>query len=141
VLEKKADRIRFIGMSKNELGPTPQDRGTLGTCLWTARKSQGWSLREAEEQSAVSNAYISQIESGTMPKPSPGILLKLSNTYKIPYQQLMEMAGHLAPAGTATKRRGALPTSTLADIDLTADEEKEVRQYIAFIKMRRRQSS
>ena len=125
-------------MSKNELGPTPQDRGHLGTYLWTARKAQGWSLREAEERSAVSNAYLSQIENGTMSKPSPAILLKLAGAYKIPYQQLMELAGHLKSSQTSAKRQGALPTSTLADIDLTAEEEKEVRQYISFIKMRGR---
>lgn len=127
-------------MAKGELDPTPQQRGPLGSCIWAARKAVGWSLRQAEEASGVSNAYISQIENGTMPKPSPGVLLKLANAFKLPYQQLMELAGHLRPATTDNKRRGALPTSTFADMDLTAEEEKEIRNYLTYIRMRDRKN-
>ena len=126
-------------MGKKELDLTPQDRGLLGACLWAARKALGWSLREAEEKSRVSNAYVSQIENGSMPKPSPGILLKLATAYKIPYQKLMELAGHIVP-NASEKRAGALPTSPLVDMELTAKEEQEVREYLAFIRMRDRKN-
>jgi len=129
-------------MGSSELGPTAQERGPLGAYLWGARKALGWSLREVEEKGGVSNAYISQIENGTMLKPSPSILLKLATAYKAPYQHLMELAGHLAAPSKdkASKRQGALPTSTLPDVELTAEEEKEVREFIAFIRMRNRKT-
>lgn len=99
------------------------------------------SLREAEDASGVSNAYINQIETGRIKSPSPAILQKIATGYKAPYQHLMELAGHLkVTTGSETKRRGALPTSTLADVELTREEEEKVREYIAFLKMKNRRT-
>lgn len=124
-------------MPRHTLDPTPEERGELGFYLWDIRKSHGWTLREAENKAKVSNAYINQIECGSILKPSPAILLKLSGAYKAPYKHLMELAGHLAkPDSSKGMRKGALPTSTLPDLDLTPDEENEVRKFVAFIRMR-----
>ena len=128
-------------MPSPSIQPTSIQRGALGSYLWDTRNALGMSLREAEEASGVSNAYINQIETGRIKAPSPAILQKIAVGYKAPYQHLMELAGHLkASTGGETKRRGALPTSTLADVELTREEEEKVREYIAFLKMKNRRT-
>ena len=68
----------------------------LGDFLMAARKRMGLSLREVEEKSGVSNAYISMIESGKRTDPHPNILKKLAEVYHIDISELMSMAGYLS---------------------------------------------
>lgn len=63
--------------------------------LKSLREKQRMSLREAERESGVSNAYIAQIERGDRPPPSPDILRKLAPVYKITVKELLEAAGYL----------------------------------------------
>ncbi len=67
----------------------------LGEFLKSKRVSLKLTLREAEEQSGVSNAYISLIESGKREDPHPKILKRLGATYNVDVLLLMEMAGYL----------------------------------------------
>lgn len=67
----------------------------IGKQLEQARKSLGWSLRQAEQISGVSNGYISQIEHGEA-EPSPDILQRLGKAYGIPFDVLMETAGYIS---------------------------------------------
>lgn len=114
----------------------PSDRGDLGQYLWDLRQAAGIkSIRDAEEISGVSNAYISQIETGKIKKPSPDILSRLAEAYKAPYETLMEMAGHIKRNISTGKRRGRLPT--FAKEDLTEEEEAALLEYLAFIRVRR----
>jgi len=68
---------------------------SLGEFLKKARTDLGLSLREVEEKSGVSNAYISMIESGKRLDPHPNILRKLAKAYHLDIKLLMEMAGYL----------------------------------------------
>jgi len=114
---------------------SPSNRGHLGQYLWDLRQAAGIkSIREAEEVSGVSNAYISQIETGKIKKPSPDILSKLAEAYKASYETLMEMAGHIKRSTGSTKRRGRLPT--FAKEELTEDEEAALLEYLAFLRVR-----
>lgn len=63
--------------------------------LKSLREKQRLSLREVEQESKVSNAYIAQIERGDRPPPSPDILRKLAPVYKITVKELLEAAGYL----------------------------------------------
>ncbi len=67
----------------------------LGDYLLVARFSKRMSLRKAEELSGVSNAYISQLESGKREDPHPKILKKLAAAYNVRVSTLMEVAGYL----------------------------------------------
>lgn len=67
----------------------------FGEYLKDLREKQRMSLREAERESGVSNAYIAQIERGDRPPPSPDILRKLAPVYKITVKELLEAAGYL----------------------------------------------
>lgn len=67
----------------------------LGRYLKEARVRLGLSLREAQDRSNVSNAYISLIESGRRIDPHPNILKKLADAYKLELQDVMRVAGYL----------------------------------------------
>lgn len=124
------------------------DRGELGQYLWDVRQATALTLREVEELSGrkVSNAYLSQLETKKISKPSPAILHELALVYapRMPqelaaadlYQKLMELAGYIRPAAASSEERaGKLPT--FAKERLTAEEEQELLKYLAFIRMRK----
>jgi transcriptional regulator with XRE-family HTH domain len=105
-------------------------------------------LREVEEASdrKVSNAYLSQLETGRIPSPSPAILREISKVYssRLPkqititcsYERMMELAGHIPPSSPAgTKKGSRLPM--FAAERLTPEEEDELLKYLAFMRMRK----
>jgi transcriptional regulator with XRE-family HTH domain len=124
---------------------SPADRGPLGQYLWDLRQAARLTLREVEESSGVSNAYLSQLETGKITKPSPDFLHRLAGLYseRLPanapvtcsYERMMELAGHIVPAKEQGARKGRLPT--FAAEQLTAEEEDELLKYLAFIRMRK----
>ena len=123
------------------------ERGPLGQYLWTLRKAAAMSLREVEEASEkrVSNAYLSQLETGRIKNPSPAILHELAAVYEssLPknatvvcsYERMMELAGHIRLGLQSSKKTSRLPT--FAGENLTPEEEDELLKYLAFIRMRK----
>lgn len=113
----------------------------LGELLAASRAGTGLSLRqvEAATDSAVSNAYLSQLERGRIRKPSPNVLHSLAAVYAVSYEALMETAGYLFPPrrGAGGRRRAR---AAFAIDDLTAAEEEELLDYLAFIRSRKRSS-
>src|SRR5689334_9615531 len=92
--------------------------GSLGDYLRSLRESLHLSLREVEEKTGVSNPYLSQIETGSVGRPSPHILFKLAEFYGVEHRLLMERAGHLKPARNekSEKRAGRAATSALGEL-------------------------
>jgi transcriptional regulator with XRE-family HTH domain len=110
----------------------------LGGLLADLRVAKGLSLRQVEEATdkAVSNAYLSQLENGRIRKPSPNVLHSLAAVYAVPYEALMEKAGYLLPSdGNEGGRRTRL--AAFAIDDLSAEEEEELLQYLAFLRSRK----
>lgn len=66
----------------------------IGECIKSIRTEKGLSSRELSKRSGVSQAYISQIETGKNSKPSYDILHKLSQALNTPYLDLMLAAGY-----------------------------------------------
>ena len=119
---------------------TPDQPNELGQYLRTVRTAQGLSLRNVEEATGkeVSNAYLSQLETGKVKKPSPHILYALSQALAIPYERLMERTGYIvsqAQRGDAGKHG---KSATYSIEDLTAEEEEALREHLAFIRWRRK---
>lgn len=113
----------------------------LGDELRQLRLMKGKTLREVEKLTDVSNAYLSQLETGKTNKPSPHILHKLAELYGASYTRLMELAGYLQ---TSTESDGARRDDKVSSIgaalmtsDLTADEEKQVKRFIEFLRQQR----
>lgn len=67
----------------------------FGKYLKNLRLMQRLTLREVENKTGVSNAYISQIERGIRRAPSPQILKKIAPLYKVTVKELLEAAGYL----------------------------------------------
>ena len=68
---------------------------TFGEYLKGLRERQRMSLRDVERECGVANSYLSQIEKGERPAPSPDILRRLAKAYNVPPRYLMEQAGYL----------------------------------------------
>ena len=109
----------------------------LGALLADLRTAKGLSLREVEVAtgSAVSNAYLSQLENGKIQKPSPNVLHRLAEVYGVPYETLMEKAGYLLPSDSREGGRRRRLAAFAID-DLTAEEEEELLKYLAFLRSR-----
>jgi transcriptional regulator with XRE-family HTH domain len=127
---------------------SPGERGSLGQYLWDLRHATGLTLREVEEaaEARVSNAYVSQLETGKITRASPAILHCLAEVYaaRLPasggeaqcFEKMMALAGHLHNEPTKPgARRGRLPT--FEKEKLSDDEEDELLKYLAFLRMRR----
>jgi DNA-binding NarL/FixJ family response regulator len=69
----------------------------LGPFIKAARVKEVLTIREAEELSGISNAYLNQMENGKVKNPSPLMLFKLSQLYQISYEMLLIKAGYPVP--------------------------------------------
>ena len=99
------------------------------------REAKAMTLREVEKRTDVSNAYLSQLESGKVRQPSPIILHKLSEIYGVAYETLMEKVGYPAPQSTQNEKAKAMSQKigTISD-----EEEIELLNYLKFIRSRKR---
>lgn len=75
----------------------------LGFELRKARIAAGLKLRGVESATGVSNAYLSQLETGKAENPSPAVLRKLATLYKVRYETLLAAAGYAPDAPPATR--------------------------------------
>jgi DNA-binding transcriptional regulator YiaG len=67
------DKSSSVCYDKHMLDET---KPTIGPYLKSLREAKGLSLREVEAKTGVSNAFLSQIESGKVKRPSPVMLYK-----------------------------------------------------------------
>lgn len=61
--------------------------------LRTLREQTDLTLRQVEEATGLSNAYLSQLESGKIKNPSAQVIYTLAKFYSIPVEQLLIEAG------------------------------------------------
>jgi transcriptional regulator with XRE-family HTH domain len=109
----------------------------LGEGLKMARELRNLSLRQVEEATGISNAYLSQLENDKVKKPSPHFLHKLAGLYDIAYELLMESAGYIKRTttdGPKTLQGAAL----FAQQKLTSNEEVALAEYLAFLRSKRK---
>jgi HTH-type transcriptional regulator, competence development regulator len=99
------------------------------------RAVKGFSLREVEKRTGISNAYLSQLERAEAENPAPDKLHKLAQFYGVPYVDLMKAAGYLRESTEKTKSKDASPLQVaLMSANLTDEEQQQVLQYIKFLK-------
>ncbi|MDO1449551.1 helix-turn-helix transcriptional regulator [Rhodocytophaga aerolata] len=102
------------------------------------REAKGLTLREVERATQVSNAYLSQLESGKIKQPSPINLHKLAQLYEVRYEVLMERVGYPIPQSedhSDLKKENPLLTKFGR---ITDEEEKELLGYLKFIRNRKK---
>jgi transcriptional regulator with XRE-family HTH domain len=108
----------------------------LGLFLRAAREQKSLSLRAVEKQLGISNAYLSQIESGKIKQPSPIILHKLSELYNISYSEILKLAGYPIPDET-DQSEGRLSELTARLGPITEEEEDALIEYLEFFRSRK----
>ena len=103
------------------------------------REAKGLTLREVEKQTDVSNAYLSQLESGKIKQPSPITLHKLSGIYKVNYDVLMEKVGY-PTTNTSKQNKGDAEKNAMSFRigSITQDEEVELLNYLKFMRNRKK---
>ena len=114
-----------------------EDQPRLGQYLRAMREAKGLSLRQVEGKSGISNAFVSQMESGKVKQPSPIILYKLADLYGVPYESLMELAGYPSPSALTTEPRSASAVFRRFG-EITPREEAELLDYLSFLRSRAR---
>ena len=110
-----------------------EDKPTLGTYLKSLRDAKGLSLRDVEELSGISNAFVSQLESGKVKHPSPIKLYKLAEIYGAPYEALMERAGYPVPENNLSAGRFASAVFNRLG-KITEGEEQSLLDYLSFLR-------
>lgn len=119
----------------------PEVKLTLGQYLASIRNDRKLSQRDVEKATnkLVSNAYLSQIETDQIKRPSPNILHALAELYAISYEGLMERAGFVVPTRSrrnAQQRHGRV--ATFAGHNLTNEEEAELVQFLGYLRSRKK---
>ncbi len=109
---------------------------TLGQTLKLLRKNSSMTLKEIEEKTGVSNAYLSQLENDKIKNPSVFILTKLSQTFDVPINEILIQAG-LISSKRSSKTEQLSNKIAFSTEKLSPKEMKEVLDYIAFLKSKK----
>ena len=114
---------------------------SLGVTLKDARKNIGLTLRQVEEMTDISNAYLSQLENEKIKNPSVHILSKLSSLYKVSLKTLLSNAKMIDKNEAQQEEINLNFAQKIAfrAEDLTEDERNDVLKYLEFIKSRKRE--
>lgn len=106
----------------------------LGEFLQATREEKKLTLRAVEKAVSISNAYLSQLESGKIKQPSPSILHKLAQLYEISYSEVLELAGYPVPDQLTEKTSRTTFASRIGPV--TSDEQEALVEYLAFLRSR-----
>lgn len=111
---------------------------TLGKTLRSTRENVSLTLRDVEIATGISNAYLSQLENDKIKKPSANVLYKLANVYKINLNVLLTAAGIIEKTNQEDEKpQSALEKEIAFYKDkLTAQEEKEILDFIKFLRFK-----
>ncbi len=106
----------------------------LAHTLKNARESMKLTLRQVEDATNISNAYLSQLENYKIKKPSASVLYKLASLYKMDIKLLLNASG-IIQSDNSVKSEWGKRIAFLAE-DLGSDQRQQVLDYINFIKNR-----
>ena len=97
------------------------------------RRLRGMTLRAVEEKTGVSNAYLSQLETGSVTRPRPQVLHKLAGFYNVRYEDLMASAGYLSRNDEESPEDPDLIEIQLMSAGLSNQQKKELKRFIRFL--------
>ena len=110
---------------------------SLGSVLRQAREIRALSAGEAARAAGISAAYLSKLENDAVKRPSPPVLLQLSEALAVPYAELMRLSNYRVP-GEVKQVSTADSVSAALFGDLTDDEREELLEYLAWYRARGR---
>ena len=112
---------------------------SLGKTLKEVRELIPFTLRQVEEATGISNAYLSQLENDKIKKPSANVLYKLASVYNVPLNTLLIASGIVEkPVTTDPQKDNNEWLNRLAFYadNLTEEEQSAVLDYIKFMKFK-----
>lgn len=104
---------------------------TLGELLKFGRGAL--TLREVEDTTGVSNAYLSQLENDKIKKPSANVLYKLATLYGMTIEGLLQAAGIVDKPMNAKIKI----SKTLGPVVITDNEEQQLIEYLHYLRFSR----
>jgi transcriptional regulator with XRE-family HTH domain len=107
---------------------------SIGAILKQARQVRGLSGAQAARAAGISPAYLSKLENDAVKKPSPPVLLQLSEALAMPYGDLMRLAGYRVPGDPSESPVVAVSAALFADV--TEEERVELIRYLAWYRER-----
>ncbi len=105
---------------------------TLGETLKDSRELMQLTLRQVEDATQISNAYLSQLENDKIKKPSANVLYKLASLYKVELDNLLYAAGIIQ--AEPERKSKLLNTAALSGEDLSGEEEQALLKYLKFLR-------
>lgn len=109
----------------------------FGTCIRSLRKERGLTLKELGKTTELSHPYLSQIETGNRPIPSPDILKRLADPLGVEYEDLLIKAGHIDAMASNSKRMSyaaSVIINTILDItDSAKERDINIKPYIEHV--------
>lgn len=108
---------------------------TLGSTLSDRRKELKLTLRQVEEVTDISNAYLSLLENDKIKKPSANVLYQLSDLYKIEIKILFKAAGIIKNSEEKQNELYHQIAFRSEELNkLTAEEEDMLYKYLQFLR-------
>src|SRR3954470_18150706 len=80
---------------------------TLGLRVREFRENKGWSQRQLGMKASTSGSYISQIESGVIPKPGVDLIARIAAALGVSSDALIGTPGAEQPPSTPNEPAGA----------------------------------
>jgi len=112
---------------------------TLGQVLKESREKSNKTMRDVEEATGISNAYLSQLENDKIKKPSANVLYKLSDAYEVELDVFLVAAGIIEKSKKSTQSELQRKAAFMAD-KFSKEEEKEVLNFIDYLRHRNKNS-
>lgn len=110
---------------------------SLGRTLKDSRELMSLTLRQVEEATEISNAYLSQLENDKIKKPSANVLYKLASLYNVELDNLLYAAGIIQTQ--SSKKSKLLNTIALSAEKLSSDEEQALLDYLKYLRFNNKQ--
>ena len=108
---------------------------SIGVVLKQAREVRALPVGEAARAAGISAAYLSKLENDAVKKPSPPVLLQLSEALAVPYEDLMRLSGYRVPGESGVSPSVSVTAALFADV--TDEEREELLEYLAWSRARR----
>jgi transcriptional regulator with XRE-family HTH domain len=106
----------------------------LGDILRRARTHCGFSLRQVEQRTGISNAHLSQIERGSIKRPDIALLMDLAELYQLDYRLVAEWAGYLDRAAPRTTSSGLAGMALRLFVDLDPAQQHDALRYLEVLR-------
>ena len=109
---------------------------SLGRTLKDSRELISLTLRQVEEATGISNAYLSQLENDKIKKPSASVLYKLASIYNIELESLLIASGIIEKQ--SPKKNKLLNTIALSAETLSSEEEQALLDYLRYLRFNKK---